>query len=474
MKKTALFISALLIAASSMSLVSCEKKEGTADSSSSQEEDKYKDADVDESVRQAIHKAANESDLLPDTELENKTIKWLATWDINPDESGKTKPAELVVFEEKYGGKIEFEKAVWENRYEKLAEKINSGEGIDFFWAGDMDAFPNGAVRGLFNPVDDYIDFDSPLWEDVKDVNDSLLWNGSHYCTVVRAVGDRVGCVYNKKTVEEAGLTDPALLYKQGKWDWNSFESMLEKFVDTDNQHYGIDGWWFEFGLMNSTGVPPISIEDGELVSNIGDPAMERVQNFLYDLYNKNCIAIGVGDYGWEAHPEYIGEGKLLFYPVGLYEFYKTSDQWKEKFGEDAFFVPMPKDPESDEYYTSVGMEAYTFVKGGQNPEGVARYLDCKRFSILDETTKTIADEQFKSDYGWTDEMVDMQHEMQEIADNNPFFDLSSGVSADCGELLDKQLRNTARGVPWNETYDSIYAQVQKYLDDINNSTKAE
>ncbi|MBR2283540.1 MAG: carbohydrate ABC transporter substrate-binding protein [Ruminococcus sp.] len=465
MKKTKAFISALLIAALSSSF--CVACGGSSSSSSS---NPYADVDVDSEVRDAVNQAASSSDLLPDVELENKNIKWLSHWDINPDSSGKNKPTELVVFEEKYGGTIEWVQCTWDNRYEKLAETINSGEGVDFFAAGDGDAFPKGAVRGMFTTVDEYIDFDSELWEDVKDINDTMLWQGGHYLLILQATGDNVACVYNRKTVEEAGLEDPAELYEKGEWDWNAFESMLQSFVDVDKQHYGIDGWWFEFGLMKTTGVAPISIEDGKLVSNIGDPAMERVQNYLYDLYTTNCIAIGVGDYGWTAHPEFVGEGKVLFYPVGLYEFYTDEETWKQKYGEDAFFVPMPKDPESDEYYIPVGMEAYTFVKGGQNPEGVARFMDCKRFAILDEDTKAVADQQFVDDYGWTDEMLEMKDEMQALADENPFYDLSSGVSTDCASLLDSNLRNAARGIPWNETYDSIYATVETYIQEVNDN----
>lgn len=461
MKKTMAFISALLMAAATLSLTAC----GSDESSSS---NPYADVDVDEDVRNEVNQAALNSDLLEDIELENKTIKWMATWDINPDASGKNKPTELVVFEEKYGGNIEYHQVTWENRYEKLAESISSGEGIDFFYAGDMDAFPKGAVRGMFSPIDDYIDFDTPLWEGVKDANDDMIWDGKHYLAIVQSVGDKVACVYNKKTIEEAGLDDPAELYYDGEWDWNAFESMLQSFVDVEKQHYGIDGWWFEFALMNTTGVPAVSIENGKLVSNIGDPAMERVQNFMYDLYTTGCIAIGVGDYGWTAHPEFVGEGKVLFYPVGLYTFYTEEEQWKTTFGEDAFFVPMPKDPESKEHYIPVGMESYTFVKNGANPVGVAKFLDCKRFAILDENTKAVADQQFRDDYGWTDEMVEMQREMQNLADENPFFDLSSGVSTDCANLLDNNLRNTARGTPWNETYDAISATLQTYLDEVN------
>jgi ABC-type glycerol-3-phosphate transport system substrate-binding protein len=324
----------------------------------------------------------------------------------------------------------------------------------------------------MFTSVDDYIDFDKPLWKDVKDINDSMLWDGKHYLAIVQSTGDKVGVAYNKKTIEEAGLDDPADLYYDGKWDWDAFESMLQSFVDVDKQHYGIDGWWFEFALMNTTGVPPVSIENGKLVSNIGDPAMERVQNWIYDLYNTNCIAIGVGDYGWTAHPEYIGEGKLLFYPVGLYELYCEESTWKKKYGDDVFFVPMPKDPKADEYYIPVGVESYCFVKGGQNPQGVAKYLDCKRFTILDEDTKAVADKQFCEDYGWTDEMVQMRKKLDEMAQANPYYDFFNAVSTDVSGILDSNetgIGATSKGtLKWSEVVGSVYATIDKFLEQYN------
>ncbi|MCD7811438.1 MAG: ABC transporter substrate-binding protein [Ruminococcus sp.] len=463
MKKLKAFIAAILSAAMSMSLIACGDE--ASDSTS------Y-DKDLDSSTRDEINSIAAESDLLTG-ELENKTIKWMSDWDINPDGTGKNVPTDLAVFQERYGGVVEYYQVTYENRYEKLAEAINSGEGIDFFYSGNLDAFPKGAVRGMFQPIDDYIDFSSPLWEGVQEVNDSALWNGSHYMAIVQATGDLCAVIYNRNTIQEAGFEDPAELYEKGEWDWDAFQEMLENFVDTDNQKYGIDGWWFEFGLIDTTGVPAIGLEDGQLVNNLSDPSMERVQNWLYELYNTNCVAIGVGDYGWTAKPQYIGEGKTLFYPCGLYTLYRSIDQWQGDFGEDAFFVPMPKDPDADEYYIPVGMESYVMVTGAQNPEGVAKYLDCKRFVLITEEAKEIADQQMIDDYGWTQEMVDMKNEMQELADANPIFDYSKGVSTDCGDLLDSNLRNAARGVPWNETYDSIYATVETYINEINENPVA-
>ena len=463
MKKARYFISALLLTSLSMSLLACSSKK---DDSS-----KYS-KELDSSVRDEIRQNAVASELLTGDKLENGVIKLLSDCDINPDGTGKNVPIDLAVFQERYGGEIKYYRCKYEERYDMLSKYIASGEGIDFFYGGNLDAFPKGAVKDMFVPVDDYIDFESPLWEDVKDINDQFVWNGKHYMAGIQATGDKTAVVYNRKTVAEAGLEDPADLYARGEWDWNAFENMLEKYVDNGSQKFGIDGWWFEYGLMNTIGVPPVSIEDGKLVSNLSDPSMERVQNWLYELYQKGYVAIGSEDLGWESKPAYIGEGKELFYPVGLYEFYKEKSQWSATFGADAFFVPMPKDPEADEYYIPTGFESYMFVKGGSNPQGVAKYLDCKRFTHLDEDTKSVADKQFIDDYGWTQEMIDMKNSMQELAEANPVIDISNGVSEDCGELLDSSLRLTARGTPWNETYEAIYATVDKYLENINSEVK--
>ncbi|MBQ6170942.1 MAG: carbohydrate ABC transporter substrate-binding protein [Ruminococcus sp.] len=463
MKKARTFISALLLTAMSMSLLSCSSKDKSSVSGK----------ELDSAVREEIHQNAAESDLLTGDKLENGEIKWLSDWDINPDGTGKNVPTDLAVFQERYGGTVKYYPCTYNERYDKLTEYISSDEGIDFFYGGNLDAFPRGAIKEMFVPVDDYIDFDSPLWEDVKDVNDQFIWNGKHYMAGVQATGDAVAVVYNRKTVAEAGLEDPAVLYENGEWTWDTFQEMLESYVDADNQKYGIDGWWFEFGLINTTGVPAISLENNKLVSNLSDPSMERVQNWIYELYQKGCIAIGVGDFGWETKPAYVGEGKTLFYPIGLYDFYTEKSQWQAKYGEDAFFVPMPKDPEADEYYIPTGFESYMFVSGGSNPEGVAKYLDCKRFARLDEDTKAMADKQFMEDYGWTQEMIDMKDSMQELAEDNPVIDISRGVSKDCGDLINDDLRLTARGVPWNETYDAMSAAVEKYLDKINTDPKS-
>ena len=315
-------LSCLLAAVLTVPLLACDASEA----------DKGPKKDMSAATREQLADLAKSDERLTG-ELENKTIKWLSTWDINSDDTGKTTPVELAIFQERYGGKIEWHQTTHSARYDDLANAINSDEGIDFFYAGDWDAFPKGAVRGMFVPYDDYLDLDSELWADVKDANDSMIWDGKHYVAAVEVTGDNCAIIYNRKTIDENGLDDPVELFEKGKWDWDAFQDMLSEFVDTSNEHYGIDSWYFEAGLSASTGVPYIGLEDGKLVNNLRNEAIEDYQNWMYDLWQSDYIALGVGDYGWTSRDYYIGEGKLLFYPCGLWTLGTEKSQWSKTFG---------------------------------------------------------------------------------------------------------------------------------------------
>ena len=403
-------------------------------------------------------------------ELENKTIKWMANWDINPDSTGKSTPIELAIFQSRYGGKVEYVPVDWNNRFDDLAKKINGDEGVDFFPAGDLDCIPRGVFSDIFVPVDDYIDLNDPLFSDVKEAADLFTWKGKHYVIVNDVTGDRCVVIYNRDTIEENGLKDPAKLFAEGKWDWNTFTDELKQFVDPQNGSYGLDGWWFEAGLSATCGVPYIGMEDGKLVSHLKDPAIERVQNWFYELGSTDCVAIGVGDFGWEEKKNYIGEGKELFYPCGVWALY--NDSWRKDFGENAMFVPMPKDPEADEYYVPCGLDGYVMVKGGHNPEGVAKFAACKRMMITNQRAEEIATEQLYNDYGWSSEMVDMLHKCHEMAKAHPQYDFYTAVSSNVSDILDNGengVRTAAKGqVKWSESLGVINAAIDGYLEDAN------
>lgn len=372
-------LSCLLAAMLMSPLMACGSKEG---------ESSGPKKDMATETREQLKELAKSDERLTG-DLENKTIKWMSDWDINSDDTGKTTPVELAVFQERYGGKVEFHQTTYANRYDDLANAINSDEGIDFFYGGN----------------------------------------------------------------------------------WDAFQDMLSSFVDTSNEHYGIDSWYFESGLSASTGVPYVGLEDGKLVNNLRNEAIEDYQNWMYDLWQSDYIALGVGDYGWTSRDYYIGEGKLLFYPCGLWTLSSEKSQWSKTFGEDVFFVPVPQYDKADAYYIPTNVNAYCFVKGGHNPEGVGKFMDCFRFSKVSEGAQQISDQQFRDDYEWTDEMIDMKNKMNEMALEHPVFDYYNGISTDVTSVLDSSehgVHAASRGVPWTESVNSIYDQIQNYIDEVN------
>lgn len=457
MRKTRCAIAALLTAA-----VSCGMLAGCGGEKSS-----YKS--LDSATAAEVAEIASQSELLTG-ELENKTIKWMANWDINPDSTGKNVPIELAIFQSRYGGKIEYTNVDWDSRFDKLAKAINGNSGIDFFPASDLDTIPRGAIKEMFVPIDDYIDFEDPLFKDMKPIMDRFVWKDKHYVIANAVSGDNCVVIYNRETIEENGLEDPAKLFSEGKWDWNAFQKQLKQFCDPEEGRWGIDGWWFEEGLSATCGVPYIDLKDGKLINNLKDPAIERLQNWMYDLGTTNCVAIGNGDYGWSAQPNFIGEGKTLFYPCGCWALY--NDSWKKDFGDRAMFVPMPKDPNSSEYYIPCGLDGYVMLKGGQNPQGVAKFAACKRLAITNERANQLGTQQLYDDYGWTDEMVQMRKKLDEMAQANPYYDFFNAVSTDVSGILDSNetgIGATSKGtLKWSEVVGSVYATIDKFLEQYN------
>ncbi|MBQ5332686.1 MAG: extracellular solute-binding protein, partial [Oscillospiraceae bacterium] len=193
-------------------------------------------ATVAEEDQKTLDQVAEEN--LRDIELENKTIKWMAHYDINPSGTGNSESVPLNLFKSKYGGSVEYHATTWNSRYSDLSTAVLGGEGIDFFPC-DTAALPKGVINGMFQPIDEYIDMDSPLWTDMKPAMEIYNFNGKHY-ELVNSVSAEQIVIYNKQTIEEQGFDDPWELYEAGEWNWETFTSMLEQFVDPENEQYGL------------------------------------------------------------------------------------------------------------------------------------------------------------------------------------------------------------------------------------------
>ncbi|MCI5752291.1 MAG: extracellular solute-binding protein [Oscillospiraceae bacterium] len=411
---------------------------------------------------------------LIDVELENKTIKWIAHYDLNPSTSGQSESVALNLFKSKYEGNIEWYPTTWETRYNDLSTYILGGEGIDFFPC-DTAALPKGVISGMFQPVDDYIDMSSDLWKEYASAMEIYNFAGKHYEFVTNVTAEQV-VIYNKKTIEENGLEDPYEQWKAGEWNWDTFKESLMQYVDPDNDCYGLDGFWAEKALYLSAGVPAVSSVDGTLTCNLMNEDLEKAMNFGYDLYNNNLI-INREIFDWAEQPQFMGEGKELFYICGAWAVNTDPATWTTKIDPaDLGLVPVPS-PAGSPNYQAATLDGWCLCKGASNPDGVARFAECTILANKDEAAIAIGDQKLRDDAHWSDELIQINKEINDIARQYPVVDLATGVSTDVASLTtdggdNVGLRGAFHGVDWATNRDEISSVVSMLVDEADQQIK--
>ena len=427
-------------------------------------------ATLAEEEQKTLDEIANEA--LRDVELENKEVKWLAHYDINPTTtSGTSEALNLNLFRTKYGGYVTYYATTWNTRYSDLSTYVLGGEGIDFFPC-DTAALPKGIVSGMFQPVDEYIDLSDPLWDDVKEAMEIYNFNGKHY-ELVNSVSAEQVVLYNKATIEANGFDDPWEMYEEGRWNWDTFTKMLEDFVDEDAEQYGLDGWYNEKALLLSAGVPSVTTdENGRLKTNLTDPTIEKAMNWQYDLYNKGLV-LNLELFDWNVNPQFMSEGRELFYIIGIWAVTSDPETWESKIPPEQLGIAPVPSPAGSDPYQSATLDGWVICKGAANPLGVAILSECTRLCNTNDEAIAIGDKKMMDEAGWSEELVAHNKEINELARKYPVVDLATGVSTDVASLTTDGgaqigLRAPFHGYDWATIRDETSGVVEMLVQEVD------
>jgi len=472
MKTTKKLLAGLFALTVCVGFASCGSGDKDKDDKNSASTIEMKDED-----KQAIKDAAKDLDT---TELANKNVKFLSHWDINPGD-GQVVPPDIQMFRDTYGGTFEYVQTTWDDRYTDLAKYVMSGDSPDFFSAMDMDGFPKGAIKGMFEPIDDYIDLNSDLWAPAKPTCDAFVFNGGHYVAGIQSYPQYV-CIYNTKTIEENGLDDPAELYWNDEWTWSKFTEMCTEFTDQEQEKVALDGWWYAAALNDTCGVPLIGLENGKLINNMENPQVAKVQELMYNL-GKNDVFFDRASNNWSIRGDGttgLGGGTYmtLFYPCGLWGI-EGAPQDVTAFGDveagEIMFVPMPRMDDSDTYYVTSRVDGYLLCKNAPNPEGFAAYMNC-RMTTLSKANE-IGINQLKNDYKWNDNMIKMRDEVIKLCNDHPLYDFQEGVSEELkNKMQDVRQATVLTGggaTTWTENVTANKDAVDYLLKEANDSIGA-
>ncbi len=313
-------------------------------------------------------------------DISGQTIYWLGTYNLNP-QNNQDRSVPLTLFEDQYGGKIEWIECTSDNKFDTLTNRILGGDPVDMFQY-EWDALPNGVYKDQYQPLDDYLNLDEEMWDGMRDAIDMYAYNGKHY-VVPYAVADPLLITYSREMCKENGLDDPYELYQDGDWDWDSFMDMMKTFVangDGSTQRYGIAGW-FGQAMVQSTGKTIVNFDGTQFTNNIADPDIEAAENLMTEMRSLQLY-----DPTWYGNfPE---AGNILFY--GMADWHLGTSNAKNPDA-DLMVVPFPKSPDADEYYLCGNYAAYMLVKNSDKGDAVARYIECCRMAETVEEYQQVA-----------------------------------------------------------------------------------
>ncbi len=317
-------------------------------------------------------------------------ISVLSHYDITKDQKG-IEQCKMFLDPNQFGGEIEWITApdTPQPFLERLATLVASDDSADICIGGWSN--PSTACKGMFEPLDEYIDLDTPLWKDMKEVVDNQVYKGKHYYYPHRLMTS-FALNYSQTTIEENNLEDPYELYKKGEWTWDAWRNIMTDFVnknpDENIGFYGTDTIFTS--LIATTGTVLVKVNpDGTIDNNIGSSDVSRAMLFYEDLYRSGLTY--ADQYGGWVHPATWAKysDKILFEgmePEWTYTAYAEALQNPKGVDNDIFdtvsdmrFVPFPRDTEADAYYQANSTFGFVVPRGAKNIKGAVDFINCFR-----------------------------------------------------------------------------------------------
>ncbi len=450
-KTTSKILAGILAASTLVSLTACSSEGGTSDDPIT-ETTTAKTEWTGDNIEVTVAEDAVDSEL----NIEGQTLKWMGFYDLNPTNDAPERSTELALFEDTYGAKVEYIPTTNSTQFDDLATAIVGGTSPDIF-IYDWRSFPYDINKGQYQPIDSLIDWEDPMWADVKDQADKYVWKGERYVAPLGyAFNDTQVLMYNKTVVEDLGMDDPYELYQAGNWNWDVFLEMMETFKGGDESLYGISGWWAN-AFVYTSGDTMVTYDGEKFANNLYSAKIERAQLTIEDIWAKQLVKRG-----WVDGTQAFVNNDCLFYAMGTWAYNAAQNSMPDDVIQ---IVPFPKDSESDNYYVSNKIHAYMWVKGSENADCVKAWFNVNRLVNYDEQYTEITKEKFlANNTAWTSEMYDVAMDFYDDEKFVQAYDYGYGLS----EYMNSDVMSKLYEGIVNEQFESWVQAREEYMNIVD------
>ena len=367
--------------------------------------------------------------------LEDPNLTYYGFYDMRV--AGDIKPG-VKLFEETYGGNIDYLQCTWAEHMDKLQTLIASGDSPDLVDKVDL-TFPNLISKNVYEDLTDYIDLSQPHWAGYDQLVEQYTYNGlqCYYPFTANALPNCL--IYNKTKFDSLGLDDPKEMYDTGNWTWDTFKETMINFMDRDPDAIGGVYGLVSQDIIVTTGTPVIGMDGGSIVNNVSSANVERATNYLMELRKENLAVRGEGMWSNESAP--LATGKVAFLGVGQW---KITDFCKDYTEYEFGFVPYPRDPAADSYYYNTTSFGYMVPKGSDNVEGAAAFIDIMRQCGTDPELKAVVKESIMNDKQYSDEQYEFLTSFEAIESFDMVVNQYAGISSELTTVFDEMMTNLA------------------------------
>ncbi|MBQ4332513.1 MAG: extracellular solute-binding protein [Clostridia bacterium] len=203
-----------------------------------------------------------------------------------------------------------------------------------------------------------------------QDLMKAYTWNDKQYGVITKnsTEGHFQVTYYNKTIFNRKGVTDPGTLYKQGKWNWDTFLDCAKQVNDPNNGVWGCE-LYASHTFLCTSGMPIIEVGNGVINNNLDKQPIIDAWNFVNQLHHVDKVTTGLA-----GADENFATGKSVMM-VGMNWMWGTVEPIGGTTKDDWGVVPAPCSPDITPVAIS-SSRAACFPVGSRNPDlGLAAYV---------------------------------------------------------------------------------------------------
>lgn len=187
-------------------------------------------------------------------------------------------------FTEKTGIKIKWVYADLDAYTQKLASLRAQGNAPDIACIRVQD-YPSSIMRGYFRPLSESkLDLSKTSVFDIESMN-LVKWDGQNYGAIIKGTTYiTMGLLmYNADLFDKYGVTTPHELWKNGKWNWDTFVSISQQ-IQSKSKVTACTAGYQGYRLAQTGGEDAVAFSNGKLVNNTSSKNYRDTYKWITDL----------------------------------------------------------------------------------------------------------------------------------------------------------------------------------------------